>query len=95
MLAMHNATIISISDLKRLVVGCRHCNTKVVIDLVNPPDLYHKHGVLITKTCPGCQSHYDIVLDASLDALQKALAGLRPLAEYINFPIDDAIPSKQ
>ena len=98
MLAMQNETVCFLSDLRYACISCKHCNTKVMLDLLELAELAKKYDEsIVANMCPGCGSDYDSALRIGLSALRRALSVLNPIADTITFrgELQGAISSKQ
>lgn len=76
---MRSQNVVSIEDLRFATIACRHCNTRLALDLsvefsLDPP-----------RECPRCRNPFDSAIPAALGALQRAYKALAPLGEAVTF----------
>jgi hypothetical protein len=75
---MHDDVIVSVSDLRFVTLACRHCNTRVTLDLeaeFEPPRAPFRSP----RECPRCGNPFDSAVPGAAELMQrvyKAVAGL-------------------
>lgn len=87
---MHDRTIVSIRDLRFAALHCRHCNTRVTLDL----DAEFEPGTgrtqfAVPRECPRCNNPFDSAVPVAVDRLQKAYKALAGL-DAVSFESDRA-----
>jgi hypothetical protein len=82
---VHTIHLISIADIRYVVIECPHCRTRVTLDLKERSSFAEKHGIFAPKECPGCRTAYDSAIQPNLDQLQRAYQSLLEIADRIRF----------
>jgi hypothetical protein len=94
---MHDQIIVSIQDLRFVALLCRHCNTRVTLDLdaeFDPRGKRERFASLVE--CPRCHNPYDSAIPEAVNRMQmvyKALAGLGNAVTFTSGA--DADPTEQ
>lgn len=86
--AMRKTLLISLVDLRFVSVSCKHCRTRVLLDLREPSEHAKTFGTLLPNECPGCRAGYDSALNPGLLALQSAYRELLKIEKQIEFSTD-------
>lgn len=92
---MQTQSVVSLSDLRKVSIGCRQCSTQILLDL---EERLPRNKILgDTKNsaeCPGCGTEYDDATRAGLLLLWDAFRALSPVAALITFRAADAGAAK-
>ena len=83
--SMRQEVVCSLSDLVYVCIGCKHCETKVVVDLRELTKLRENDESTLGKECPGCRKDYDSALTSGLNALARAFQTLTAIEGTISF----------
>jgi hypothetical protein len=59
MLVMREQTTISIEDIRYVSIKCRHCNSRVTIDMGKAPDLNFSRPQFAPSNCGICNEPFD------------------------------------
>lgn len=82
---MHKQTVVSIQDLRFVTILCRHCNTKVTMDLKVEFPQPRTSRFIVPRECPRCQDSFDSVLPPSIEALQRVYSSLAAVPGGVTF----------
>jgi hypothetical protein len=81
---VHEQTVLSVKDLRFVTLLCKHCNTRLTIDLeaeFEPP----RSRFPIASDCPRCGYAFDSVVPAAVQMLQKSYQALVSLGDTVTF----------
>jgi phage FluMu protein Com len=95
---VHSQFVVSVGDIRFATLLCRHCNTRVTLDLDAEFKPGSKHVPFESpRECPRCHTLFDSVIPGAVNALQKiykALAGLEDAVTFTGGEADaDADPA--
>jgi hypothetical protein len=97
---MHKERVLSLEDLRFVRITCRHCNTRVTLDLNTktgvfaPPFPPPNHQTFPPEECPVCHEKFDSAV-SNLGGLHQLYGKLIPLKGIIGFhgePVDEDTP---
>ena len=92
MTAVNEQVVISVKDLRFATVVCRHCNTRVTLDLETELQSDRHKPFSVPKECPRCHSPFDSVLPGAVVELQqiyKALVGLKDAVTFTGVSVNE------
>jgi len=83
---MHEQFVVSISDLRFATLFCRHCNTRVSLDL----DAEFEPGgrrepFRSPRECPRCANPYDSAVPEAVNSMRKVYKALASLGNAVTF----------
>lgn len=81
---MHDQVIVSIQDLRYATLFCRHCNTRVSLDLdaeFKAPRMPFR----ALRECPRCANPFDSAVPTAIEDIQRAYKALVSLGNAVTF----------
>jgi hypothetical protein len=81
---MHKQVVVVIQDLRFAVILCRHCNTKVTLDLAAEI----QQRFVVPRECPRCQDQFDSAIPGAIEALQRVYKSLAEVGSAVSFTSD-------
>ncbi len=83
---MRTQFVVSVQDLRFAMILCRHCNTKVTLDLSfeSRPETGRAFD-FAPRQCPRCSIRFDSAIPAAVNELQKVWKALSPLEDAVSF----------
>lgn len=91
---MHQQTVVSLQDLRFAILLCRHCNTRVMIDL--EVEFSEPRSRFYTpRECPRCDTPFDSAVPRSVDAMQNVYQAIAGLGPAVTFTADRGLPPEK
>lgn len=81
---MRDQIVVSVRDLRFATLVCRHCNTRVALDLDAEFDL-PRTPFRALRECPRCANPYDSAVPQAVEAMQKVYKALAAVGDAVTF----------
>ena len=81
---MRDEAIVSVRDLRFATLLCRHCNTRVTLDLDAEFEA-PRTPFRALRECPRCANPYDSAVPLAIETIQKGYKALAGLGDAVTF----------
>ena len=86
---MHHQTIVGIQDLRFVTLHCRHCNTRLTIDLEVEREFRDPRAHFSApRECPRCEAAFHAAIPPAIEGLQKVYKALAAIPDIVTFTSD-------
>jgi hypothetical protein len=84
--AVRNQLLVSVEDLRFATLRCRHCNTRVALDLDAEFEPRAGRAAFQCPTeCPRCGNPFDSAIPAAVNSMQRVYKALAKLGDAVTF----------
>lgn len=94
MTAMNTRYVVSVEDLRFVTILCRHCNTRISLDLDAEFESAGRKPFDSPRECPRCHNPFDSAVPRAINEMQKVYKALANLGNTVTFAGDAAAAPK-
>jgi hypothetical protein len=85
MTAIRKQLVVSIKDVRFATQTCRHCNTRLTVDLAVLIDSPERPPFRVPRDCPRCHQPFDSAVATALEGMHRVYRALDQLGDAVTF----------